>query len=260
MRPRVSVILCAYNEEACIARAIDSILDQTFDDLEIIAVNDGSTDNTLEVLRKYADRRLTVINKANTGLTDSLNVGIRASQGELVARLDADDWADKRRIEIQVQFLDSNPQIALVGTWASIVKPDGCVETCKLPVSSAKIRRFMLRDNPFVHSSVLMRRTVFDEVGWYRSTHGMEDYDLWIRIAARYPTANIAECLVTRYMNHHHFSTRPFYSGLSMYDMYSRRLSCQWYAARTLGTGIIAVPHLFKTLLQLGLCRLGLLT
>jgi len=210
--PKVSVVMSVYNEEAMVSRAIESILNQTFESFEFIIVNDGSTDKTLEVIKGYTENRIKLIDKGyNSGLADSLNIGIKYSVGDFIARMDADDFSEKERLEIQVRFLEDNPDIAMVGTWAYLIDLNKNIKKeCKPPVSDKVIKKYMEKDNPFIHSSVMLRKKVIEKVGYYNPIKVIEDYDLWIRIAKHYKIANIPMFLLTRYEDRN-FYKRPSY-------------------------------------------------
>ena len=118
--PAVSVVLPVYNCPQYVDEAINSIFAQTFDDFELIVIDDGSTDETPLVLRKYLDRRMTLIRQENQGLAATLNRGIELSKGRYVARQDQDDASFPQRFAKQVAFLDQHPECGIVGTWAEI--------------------------------------------------------------------------------------------------------------------------------------------
>ncbi|MCM8824400.1 MAG: glycosyltransferase [Candidatus Omnitrophica bacterium] len=258
--PKVSVIMAAYNEEKNISKAIESILSQTFENFEFIIINDGSTDRTEEIIKKYQKKttRIHLISKENTGLADSLNLGIRHSRGEYIARMDADDIADEKRLEIQVNFLENNPEIALVGSWCYLIDLDNNRRIeCRSPILDKEIRKYMQKDNPFIHSSVMMRRSVIKKVGGYDRIQGMEDYGLWIRIAKNYKVANIPMFLITRFENKNLY-LRPCYKGLNRYDIYSLRLRNQLKAVRNFGLYPETFCYLSRTIICMALCKLGL--
>jgi glycosyltransferase involved in cell wall biosynthesis len=195
----VSVILAVRNGAADLPRAIDTILAQTFADLELIAIDDGSTDGTAAVLDGVRDPRVRVLHQRNMGLPAALNRGIGLARGRYIARQDHDDRAKPTRIEKQVAFLEANPEYALVGTRAEIWVGDRKTwRAHNHPTDNASLQFDLLFDNPFVHSSILMRKTALDVVGLYTTTparHPPEDYELWSRIARRYKVANLAERL-----------------------------------------------------------------
>lgn len=197
--PRVSVVMSVYNEERYVAEAIDSILQQTFRDFEFVIIDDGSVDHTPMVLKNYHDPRLKVYHQTNQGQSSALNQGIRLASGSYIARMDADDISLPQRLEREVHFLDAHPKIGLVGTWC--VKVDartGQQRLQSLPEEDAVIRKFLTVDNPFIHSSVMIRKSVLDMVGLYDERFIWQDYELWVRIARHHRMTNISEPLIIR--------------------------------------------------------------
>lgn len=198
--PRVSVILPVYNGESYLRPAIESVLTQSFDDLEVIAINDGSTDGSGEILESYKDHRLHVFHQQNLGLALTLNRGLALARGEYVARQDADDISLPNRIESQVSYLDSHPECGLLGTWSTIWEADR--ETRRghrHPIGNGSLQLLGLFDCFFVHSSVMMRRSIALEVGGYPADPARnppEDFDLWSRIARRCAIANLPQVLL----------------------------------------------------------------
>jgi len=202
--PRVSVVLPVFNGAEYLQQAIDSILSQSFQDLELIAVDDASTDASLEILSQIDDSRLLLhSNPMNLGLPGTLNVGIQLASGEYLARQDQDDYSALDRIKKQVAFLDGLPNVGMVGTWATILRmgddgawiPSG---THRHPGSDPLLRFRMLWNSPFVHSSMMMRRSVLDAAGGYAQAAERqcpEDYELWSRMARHADVANLPEVL-----------------------------------------------------------------
>jgi glycosyltransferase involved in cell wall biosynthesis len=249
--PAISVIMAAFNEETGIERAIDSLLAQTFREFELIIVNDGSTDETVSVIKSYDDPRIHLLNKPNSGLADSLNFGLRHAHGEFIARLDADDQAAPDRLQRQFAYMATYQDIGVLGSWVYIKNASTGLETkfCP-PTGDRSLRTYLKRDNPFAHSSVMIRRPVLEKVGGYSLIHPGEDYDLWIKIAGISQLEILPEFLVTRY-DESNFLTRPFYKNLNMYKMYRNRLFNQWKAACQLGWDGCAPFFMLKTLGQM---------
>ena len=197
--PEVSVVLSVRNGGADLPKAIDSILVQTFEDFELIAINNGSTDGTRSYLDSIADPRVRVFHQADAGLAAALNRGISLARGRYIARQDHDDLADPSRIAKQVEFLDGHPDHALVGTRAEIWigdRPSGRFHDH--PTEDAELRFALLFNNYFVHSSVMTRKAALDRVGVYTTDPARqppEDYELWSRIARHYRVANLPERL-----------------------------------------------------------------
>lgn len=197
--PDVSVVLSVRNGGADLPRSIDSILSQSFRNFELIAINNGSTDNTRPYLDSISDPRVRVFHQADAGLAAALNRGISLATGRYVARQDHDDLADPSRIAKQVEFLDTHPDHALVGTRAEIWVGDTPSGRFHDHATEDQLLRFdLLFNNPFVHSSVMMRKSALDHVGSYTTDPARqppEDYELWSRISRHYRVANLAERL-----------------------------------------------------------------
>jgi glycosyltransferase involved in cell wall biosynthesis len=197
--PTVSVVLSVRNGGSDLPQALGTILNQSFADFELIAINNGSTDGTGDYLDSIGDPRVRVFHQADAGLAVALNRGISLARGRYIARQDHDDLADSSRLAKQVAFLDTHADHALVGTRAEIWvgdTPSGRFHDH--PTEDAELRFALLFNNYFVHSSVMMRKAALDEVGMYaidRSRQPPEDYELWSRIARRFRIANLPERL-----------------------------------------------------------------
>lgn len=196
--PKVSILMPVYNAEKYLIEAVDSILNQTFRDWELIIINDGSTDRSQELLSQIADNRvITVDNEKNLGLIDTLNKGINLCKGEYIVRMDADDISTPERIEKQVQFMDSHPHYILCGTNALVIDNNGKV--------TGKIRNLtdnqflqinLLFSNPFIHPSMMIRRDILRSNLYDKQYKHIEDYELWCRIALLGEVANLQDDLL----------------------------------------------------------------
>lgn len=197
--PVVSVVLSVRNGGRDLPQALDTILNQTFDNFEVIAINNGSTDGTAAFLDGIDDPRVRVVHQADAGLAAALNRGISLARGRYIARQDHDDLAAPSRVAKQVAFLDAHADYALVGTQAEIWIGDQPTGRFHDHPSEDELLRFdLLFNNPFVHSSVMMRKSALDDVGVYTADPARqppEDYELWSRIARCYRVANIPERL-----------------------------------------------------------------
>ena len=197
----VSVVMAVRNGQAYLVDAIDSILSQTYSDFEFIIVDDGSTDSTSSILEQYKrqDQRVRVLYRRQSGLVSSLNAGCAEARGVYIARMDADDVSVASRLANQIDFLTSNPDIALVGSAFTLTNDAG--ETGEIffkPTRHSEIEKELLNgNNAFLHPSVVMRRDAFEAVGGYRQSFvHAEDYDLWLRFVERYKTANLNDSLL----------------------------------------------------------------
>jgi glycosyltransferase involved in cell wall biosynthesis len=198
--PKVTVLMAVYNGERFLREAIDSILAQSFRDFEFLIINDGSTDNTREIVQSYSDPRIRLVdNGCNLGLTRSLNRGLELAEGQFIARQDADDISEPERLSRQVAFLEAHPEVVLLGTWYKEIDAQGnVVGNRELPCDYTQICWSLLFFCPFVHSSVMFRRAVVQEpVGFYdESFVYAQDYDLWCRITRHYSVANLNQYLL----------------------------------------------------------------
>ncbi|MBL4780847.1 MAG: glycosyltransferase [Porticoccaceae bacterium] len=198
-RPQVSVILPAYNAEDYLEEAIQSILDQTFEDFELIIINDKSTDSTGIILSSLTDPRIIIINNpTNNGITYSLNKAIEAAQGVYIARMDADDISTPKRLELQVNYLDNNPTITLLGCCAEIIDQNGVVfDLMEVPLSHKEIIQKIFSANCFIHPAVMFRASAIKELGCYNIDIAQaQDYDLWLRIIQKHRAANLPQNLI----------------------------------------------------------------
>jgi len=197
--PKVTALMSVYNGEKYLREAVESILNQTFEDFEFIIINDGSSDSSRDKILSYKDSRIRFIeNEKNLGLTKSLNRGLRIAKGKYIARIDVDDISMPGRFEKQVSFLDEHKEIALVGSWIQIINPQsGEVFVLKYDCDPVIIKWTLLFKNPIAHSSAFFRKEIIEEMGYYKEKYKYaQDFDLWFRISRRYKIANIAEVLV----------------------------------------------------------------
>jgi len=198
--PAVSVLVSVHNEEAFVGEAIRSVLAQTLADLELLVVDDGSTDGTPAILAAVQDPRLTIVRHARRGLTPSLNRALGLARAPLAARLDADDVALPERLARQRAFLDAHPEVGVLGTAAREVDAAGReVGRMDPPTEDRAIRRALIRGNPFVHSSVMVRTALLRAAGGYDERVPVaQDYELWMRLGRVTRLANLPDVLVVR--------------------------------------------------------------
>ncbi len=183
---KVSVVMPVYNAEGTVLKALDSLRRQTLPDLEIIVVNDGSTDGTLDVLHRQTDIQL--LDHSHRGIAPALNDGLAAASGDYIARMDADDLCHPSRLELQASFLDIYSDIGLVGCRV-VFGGDrtnragyaAYVDWINELVSSGEIALNRFVESPFAHPSVMYRRELSEQFGAYRDGPFPEDYELWLR-------------------------------------------------------------------------------
>jgi glycosyltransferase involved in cell wall biosynthesis len=196
--PQISVVMSVFNGAPHLEEVITSILQQTFANFELIIVNDASTDATPEILQKFDDCRIRVItNPGNLGLTKSLNIGMKASRGKYIARMDADDFSLPQRLELQWQFLEKRPDYALVGSpYYQIDEQGRSRALIRVLTEDAELREGLKQQNWFGHGSVMMRREAALQLGGYDERFTCaQDYDLWLRMSEQFKIANLEEPL-----------------------------------------------------------------
>jgi glycosyltransferase involved in cell wall biosynthesis len=196
--PRVSVVMSVYNAERYLARALDSILRQSFNDFEFIVIDDGSIDHSASIVETHADSRVKLIrNLTNAGQTRSLNIGVNLAAGDYIVRHDADDISAPDRIRFQFEFMESHPFVGLLGSAYQVIdNEERVLDVALLPQGDTELKSRLLEGNIFCHGSVMIRRTVLDKVGGYREQFPVtQDYDLWLRLAEHCELANLPEIL-----------------------------------------------------------------
>lgn len=192
-----------FNGGAYLRPAILSILNQDFEDFELLIIDDGSTDASLEVAKSFDDPRIRIeANGKNLGLITSLNRGLDLARSEYVARMDADDIAFPKRLSTQVAFMESHPDIGLCGTWYERESSEGTA-VMKPPVDDQLIRFFLIFDTVFAHNTILFRRSLLEShhLRYDPGYRYAEDFELWTRCALHMRLANIPEVLL-RYHYH----------------------------------------------------------
>jgi len=197
--PRVSIVIPTYNRERLIGATLDSVMAQTFQDFEVVVVDDGSTDGTAELVRAYG-ARVRYLYQPNQGQGAARNTGLRAARGELVAFLDSDDLWEPNKLALQLAALADRPDCPWIYTDAFVF--DGATGRRQFLFSrqcrphEGMVADRLLRMNFIASPTPVIRREVFDRVGMFNElTPQVEDWDMWLRIAARYPIAYVPEAL-----------------------------------------------------------------
>lgn len=194
--PKVTILLPVYNAEKYVSQAIDSILKQTFEDFELLIINDGSTDESEEIIFSFKDPRIRYLkNTQNRKLVDTLNKGIESARGEYIARMDADDISLPARLQKQVSFLDNNPLVGVCGTWYQNFGVRNNV--VKTPVDDTSIKTFLFFNSPFCHPTVVFRKELLLRHNLkYDNILYAEDYMLWVKLSRLTEMANMPEVLL----------------------------------------------------------------
>jgi len=186
--PKVTVLMAVFNAERYLSEAVESILNQTFSDLEFLVIYDKSQDKTLEILQSYSDPRLRIIeNKEKLGFVKSLNKGLSLAEGKFIARMDADDISHLERLAIQLNYFDSCPQTDFVCSWIDVMNETGDILDHIADISSSDEIYYTLNfRNCIAHGSVMFRKDIIDITGNYEESCAAEDYHLWHRVSKKY--------------------------------------------------------------------------
>jgi glycosyltransferase involved in cell wall biosynthesis len=207
--PRVSVLIGCWNNAETLPRAIESILGQTVSDLELIVVDDGSTDDTPEVVKAIGDSRLRYLPLEHMGISGSLNRGLAEATAPVVAVQDADDWSLPQRLERELAALDAWPEAAVVGARMREVGPGGEELRPRTSFAAGEVNGALLRFNPIPNSVAAFRRATALEVGGYDPHYLYSmDHDLWLRIADRHTILALDEVLAVRTMSGENVAAR----------------------------------------------------
>lgn len=201
--PKISVVMAVHNGMPFLSEAVDSILGQSFREFEFIVIDDASSDGSFRLLREIDDERVrTITNKKQLGLSRCLNKGLAAAKGKYIARMDHDDISLPGRLAAQLDYLEANPKIDVLGTWARTLGLRR-EQTWKYPTGDSEIRAEMLFNSVLVHSSVMLRRSSFAKykLRYAPKVARAQDYELWRRAAKHLHFANLRKVLL-RYRIH----------------------------------------------------------
>lgn len=195
-KPKISVLMSVYNGESYLEEAIESILNQTYQNFEFIIVDDASNDGSLSIIKNYSDERIKVIqNQDNIGLTRSLNNGLKSAKGEYIARQDADDISLKNRFEKQMDCLKEHPDVVLLGTSYYTIDEFGNKLGKRLRLKNPTFDD-MMRANTFTHGSVIFKKDRICELGGYNPIFKYrQDYFLWLKVIKTFKAMNLTEPL-----------------------------------------------------------------
>jgi len=200
--PKISVLMPVFNAAKYLPIAVRSILEQTFRDFELIAVNDGSTDRSPAILQRFAqqDARIKIITRPNTGIVGALNDGLAVAQGELIARMDADDIAYPERLAIQLHYMECHPEIVAIGSGVRMIDPRGVPLKNFHGFTDPQTLRSKLieaSDIGIIHPTLMVRRGVLQRLGGYREQYKLvEDVDLFFRLLDEGELANVPDILL----------------------------------------------------------------
>lgn len=198
MSPKVAVLMCAHNSEPFIREAIESILDQTYSDFEFIIVENGSTDKTWQIINSYKDTRVKAFRTEIAQPSFNSNYGLLQTQAEFIARIDSDDIAKPNRLECQVSYLRTHPEISVLGTAVEFFQDNRTTEIVTLPLTNDQIRKRLPFLFSICHPAVMFRRSIIIDIGGYASGKCNLDFDLWVRLSRNknIKFANLSEPLL----------------------------------------------------------------
>lgn len=219
--------MSVYNGEEYLREAIDSILQQSFGDFEFIIIDDGSKDNSAQIVRTYSDRRIFLIQQDNKGLARALNKGLSVARGKYIARLDADDIALPERLKLQYEFMEEHPMVSALGSNAIITDQNGKELYTSSQLTSWPEIRNKLPHTPFFHSSVMFRREIAFKCGGYYEAirQHFEDVILWNKLAQYGELRNLPQVLIRYRLVPGAISNRTVKTGKIMAGLYKNILA-----------------------------------
>jgi glycosyltransferase involved in cell wall biosynthesis len=196
--PLVTVLMPCYNSSDYLESCIESILSQSYANFELLIVEDGSTDDTPKILKKYQDKRIRCItNIVNKGVTFSLNKGLKLAKGEYLARMDADDIMLPNRLALQVDFMEKNPDYGMVGGWHEVINQKGrVIQKLERFTDHNQLKLQMLFSNPFMHPAITIRTKLLKQLKYNEKFELCEDYELWTRVSSVAKVANLPHYLL----------------------------------------------------------------
>ena len=227
--PLVSIILPVYNAHAYLKECIESIIDQTYQNWELLIINDGSTDNSEQIILPFLKNGLAIKyikQENNAGITHCLNTAIAQSQGKYIARMDADDLMVSIRLKQQVSYMEEHVDVGVLGSAVEFIDEKGnTIANYFYPENDSEIKKVLPARNPFVHPSVMMRASVLKSGKYlYRNDYPRaEDYDLWIRLSSETKMANLSNILL-KYRFHSGQTSQKSLKKMS-YDLIRLRLN-----------------------------------
>ena len=200
---KITVLMPCYNAEEYIAEAIRSVLDQTFRDFELLIVNDGSTDRTVEIIRSFDDNRIVLIEQQQQGVAAALNNGLQYAKADYIARFDADDICRPERLQLQYDFITAHPEYIVVGCAADYIDEAGNYIFSHQPraYSNKEIQRLSFKICPFIHAGVLYKKDAVAAIGYNIHAHSFEDHLLWLQLKQQGKMYNMHERLLSVRLN-----------------------------------------------------------
>jgi len=198
-QPSVSVVLCVHNGERFLRATLATLVQQTHEELEIVVIDDGSTDATAQILSEYqGDARFRIFSQPNQGLVASLNSGLNKANGEFIARIDADDLAHPERLARQFAYLSNHPEVVALGSAVTLIDAFGRTRGVRrFPTGPSAVRTALSGGCALAHPAVMFRKSAVVSAGGYRAAFKhAEDYDLWLRLSETHELDNLPEALL----------------------------------------------------------------
>ena len=233
-KPKVSVIMSVYNDHLHLRQAINSIINQSFKNFEFIIVDDYSNKKTKKILKNFNNKKFIKIikNKKNLGLARSLNLAIKRSKGEYIARIDADDYSYKSRLKEQLVCFKRNSNLSILGSNAIIYDKSKNSKKTKLPLTNNDIIKSLLYKNPLMHSSIMFKKIFIKQIGGYNEDYlRCQDYELWLRARKEFEFKNLGKALIF-YRTKNDFSFKSLFytlTAISKYVLFSKNVIYGFY-------------------------------
>ncbi len=200
---KITVLMPCFNAENFISDAIQSVLCQTFTEFELLIINDGSTDHTIDLVKSFDDKRIIILEQENQGVAVALNFGLKYARAPYIARFDADDICFTDRLEKQYEFMSSNPECIVVGSGAEYIDNSGNYIFTHFPLVNSHEEIQLLPYNicPFIHASVMYKKDPIKKIGYNINAHSFEDHLLWLQIKHLGKMYNMPEPLINVRLN-----------------------------------------------------------
>jgi glycosyltransferase involved in cell wall biosynthesis len=200
---KITVLMPCYNAAEYIEDAVRSVLDQTLRDFEFLIINDGSTDNTVELIRSFNDKRIVLLEQEQQGVAAALNNGLKHASAAYIARFDADDICFADRLEKQYNFMLSNPEFIVVGSGADYIDDTGNFIFTHIPQfnTNEEIQNLTYNLCPFIHASVMYKKDIVASFGYNINAHSFEDHLLWLQLKQKGKMYNMPEPLLSVRLN-----------------------------------------------------------
>lgn len=203
-KPKVTVLMPAYNAAKYIAEAIRSVLEQSFTNFELLIINDGSTDETEQIIKSFHDPRIVLISQQNRGVAAALNLGLANAKAPYIARFDADDICYPHRVKVQYDFITAFPEYSIIGSAADYMDADGHFIFTHHPAAhlNEEIQQLKYSVCPFIHSCVFYKKDVVINNGGYNEhAYTYEDHFLWVNILKNEKACNLSQPLIKVRLN-----------------------------------------------------------